>query len=143
MLKIKENRWLMLACILLGSVSFGTVMFATAAENQQRKEAVDGKTPIKSRGEGKRLREGSELKDLVGNFKITGDRVTFYPSEGNEQYRVLENLNLERVVRVLTETQIQREWNISGLITEFQGANYLLVRRAYITTNASAKKRKP
>ena len=78
------------------------------------------------------LREGSVLKDVVGVFRVTGDRVAFYPSEGSHSYRALENLALERVAKMLKETLRDREWIVSGTVTEYRGANYLLVTRSVL-----------
>jgi hypothetical protein len=43
---------------------------------------------------------------------------------------VLENLALERIVRILNETRGQRQWLVSGTITEYRGSNYLLISKA-------------
>jgi hypothetical protein len=45
---------------------------------------------------------------------------------------VLENLQLERILRTLAESRAQRQCIVSGVITEFRGANYLLVTKAVI-----------
>lgn len=147
--QMTKNRWLGLAGLLVVGLLLGTNVLAPAQDKQSPGE-TESKQPVgANEGPGlgsERLREGSQFKGRIGRFEITGDRVTFFPSdknansEGEEQYRVLENLALERVVRVLNDTRTRRQWNVSGLITEFQGANYLLVRRAFITSSTTAQK---
>jgi hypothetical protein len=79
-----------------------------------------------------RLREGTELKEIRGYFRFVNDRVVFFGSSENSRYIGLENLNLERVVSEITNNPTQLEWTIIGTITEYRGANYLLVRRAVL-----------
>lgn len=81
-----------------------------------------------------RLREGSRLNDVAGHFDFAGDRIAFFPADSNDSFRVLENLALERVSRILGEGRGQPEWSVSGVITEFRGVNYLLVTKAMIKT---------
>lgn len=91
------------------------------------------------RGNGDRQREGTRLIDVTGRFEIAGDRVTFFPTAGRESYRLLENLSLERVAQVLSESRSRQEWTVSGTLTEFRGANYLLLTKAVIRAQTEAK----
>lgn len=86
-----------------------------------------------------RLREGSKLSDVSGQFDFAGDRIAFFPSDSKDSFRVLENLALERVSRILGEGREKPEWSVSGVITEFRGVNYLLVTKAVIKTTATAQ----
>jgi len=80
-----------------------------------------------------RLREGTRLTDELGVFQSSGDRVAFLPGGVNkDSYRVLENLALQRVGVALDEGRGQGQWLVSGIITEFRGANYLLITKAVI-----------
>jgi hypothetical protein len=79
-----------------------------------------------------RLREGSKLADVAGTFQFSGDRVAFSPDGSSDSLRVLENLALERVGRLLTEGRSARSWVVSGVITEFRGSNYLLLTKAVV-----------
>jgi hypothetical protein len=81
-----------------------------------------------------RLREGTRLDETLGTFKATGDRWTFFTADGARRFGVLENLALERVERTIRENSLAVEWSISGMITEHQGVNYLLVTRAVLKT---------
>jgi hypothetical protein len=85
-----------------------------------------------------RLREGGELTSVTGTFKSTGDRITFYPHDRSDSWRALENQTLERIWTVLQETS-EREWTVSGMVTEYRGSNYLLVTRAVVLTKDKPK----
>ena len=76
------------------------------------------------------MREGSKLVDQVGDFQKSGEQINFYIKEPGAVLRVLENLALERVARVLDDNPSMRSWSVTGVITEFRGENYLLVTRA-------------
>ena len=84
-----------------------------------------------------RLREGTELQEVRGYFRFVDDRVVFFRKDGDARYTGLENLNLERIVSEITNNPTQLEWTIVGAITEFRGANYLLVRRAILSRSTS------
>ena len=86
------------------------------------------------RASGERQREGTRLTDVSGRFELAGDRITFHPSSGRESFRLLENLALERVGQVLSESRAKQDWTVSGTLTEFRGANYLLLTKAVIKT---------
>jgi hypothetical protein len=81
---------------------------------------------------GSRTREGTLLKDVLGTFRQTGERLTFQAAEGEQRLIVLENLAVERVLRMLKESGGASQWLVSGVVTEFQGTNYLLVTRAIL-----------
>jgi hypothetical protein len=83
---------------------------------------------------GERQREGTRLTEITGRFELAGDRVIFHAASGRESYRLLENLALERVAQVLSESRSKQDWIISGTLTEFRGANYLLLTKAVIKT---------
>jgi hypothetical protein len=77
-----------------------------------------------------RIREGTEMVNQNGHFRLTGDRVTFFTNGGKGRFVVLENLNLERVSRILAENPDHLQWNITATVTEYRGANYIFVRKA-------------
>ncbi|MBM4091070.1 MAG: hypothetical protein FJ276_16855 [Planctomycetes bacterium] len=78
-----------------------------------------------------RLREGSVVTDQPGEFKRTADGVTFLPAGAAPPFRMLENLALERVWHLLDDTH-EHQWTVSGVVTEYRGANYLLLTRAVL-----------
>ena len=82
--------------------------------------------------EKQKLREGSKLDDVRGRFDFAGERMAFYPSGETESYRVLENLTLERIWQTTQDSNRRDEWLVSGTVTEYRGANYLLVTKAVI-----------
>ena len=79
-----------------------------------------------------RLREGTMLVNQVGYFRVSGNRVVFHRAEGRGRFVALENLNLDRVSNAIAENPTHLEWNVSGTITEYRGANYLLIERAIL-----------
>ena len=87
-----------------------------------------------SRSKEIRQREGTKLVEIAGRFMIAGERVTFVPQEAAEgvAYRVLENLALERVLDNLNESRSDRLWIVSGTLSEYRGANYLLISKAVL-----------
>jgi hypothetical protein len=88
-----------------------------------------------------RVREGTELKDALGTFRLTGDRATFILADGSARFGGLENLNLERVANVIAGDPSPLEWVVSGVVTEYKGNNYLLVTRAILKSKAMASDR--
>ena len=109
-----------------GAHSAGTPIGA----NRQEKEAAEaGKL---------RLREGTELKNVVGRFRPMGDTLTFIDGQ-NREIGGLPNLNLERVSRVLqtVEEPESVSWSISGRVTEYSGRNFLLISRAVFRSAAA------
>ncbi len=80
-----------------------------------------------------RLREGTKLIDVTGTFQAAGaDSVSFLVNGNKESYRVLQNLALHRVSNSLEENRALRQWVVSGVITEYRGANFLLLTKAVI-----------
>jgi hypothetical protein len=80
-----------------------------------------------------RQREGTRLTDERGAFQTSGDRIAFQPTGGGkDSYRVLENLALQRISFALDDSRGQGQWLVSGIITEYRGANYLLITKANI-----------
>jgi hypothetical protein len=63
---------------------------------------------------------------------MAGDRVAFFPADGSGRFIVLENLNLQRVVQMITENPVLLDWKVSGTITEYRGSNFLFLRSAVV-----------
>lgn len=86
------------------------------------------------RASGQRLREGSKLHHAEGRFEFAGDRISFQITATKESFRVLENLALERISKVLGEDREPQVWIISGTVTEYRGSNYLLITKSILKT---------
>jgi len=82
-----------------------------------------------------RLREGAMLIDQLGTFKMAGDQITFRMEGEQGELGVLENLTLERVWKMLIDVR-DRQWTVSGMVTEYRGRNYLLLHRAVLRARA-------
>jgi hypothetical protein len=91
-----------------------------------------------------RQREGTKFTEQLGRFQLSGDRVVFIPVKmGDENsLRVLENLTLERVLENLNESQADRLWTVTGVITEFRSVNYLLLSKAVVDTKEAVDEAK-
>jgi len=94
------GRWVALA-IFLGTVApIGnaqpvapkTSPTTPAARNDDNEPPAADTTP--------RRREGTTISDILGKFKSTGGRITFYPADGSQPLHALENLALERIWRL-------------------------------------------
>lgn len=80
-----------------------------------------------------RQREGVKLNDRRGRFERRGERYVFLSDTPVGHYLVLENLMLERVANVLADASGgQLRWSVTGVVTEYRGANYLLLDRAVV-----------
>jgi len=89
------------------------------------------------------IREGTEVVDQPGSFKLVGDRALFLTNDGKHRWCTLENLGLERIVRTVADSPEQLEWNVTGTITEYRGNNYLLIRRASLRNRAPLRGENP
>jgi hypothetical protein len=113
------------AVIALFSIAICLTALATA-DNPKPSTTRTAEKPAE------KIREGTRLTDEVGGFSRVGERVSFSPGGNRESLRCLENLALERIARAIDESQGQRQWVVSGTVTEFRGSNYLLVTKAVI-----------
>ena len=121
---------------LVGIVGTAALLLSVAlapAEYAPRADSHGARQMATERSDGvRRTREGTEMADRHGFFRMTGDRMTFFTLEGRQRFVALENLNLERIARAVANDPDRLTWSVTGTITEFRGANYLLVRRAVI-----------
>lgn len=85
-------------------------------------------------------REGTQLRDEPGRFLASGNRLTFISTKGTN-YIGLENLNLERIGKIVATSPDAVEWFVTGVVTEYQGANYLLISRVRRKASLSAGRR--
>ncbi len=121
---------------ILVAITMATTLAEEPTKLSETRQIAHRRAGAGEPGSGERQREGTRLTDVVGRFELAGERVTFYPANqgaaGKESYRLLENLALERVGQVLSESRARQDWTISGTLTEFRGANYLLLQKAVI-----------
>lgn len=136
----RGTRWLAGGLLLLGSFclliasatepagSVANVPDNTTAKNDSLSNSTPANAGTRS---SERLREGTRLVDVPGVFQSVGaESVLFTPKEGSkESLRVLQNLALDRIASSLEGSRGQRQGTVSGIITEYRGANYLLVTK--------------
>jgi hypothetical protein len=104
---------------------------ATAADQSADNGPVDRARATASRSTA-RVREGTHLAHRLGQFTQIGDRLSFTPEGSSVQWVVLENLVLDRVSHVLADTSDTLNWSVSGRVTEFRGANFVILERAVV-----------
>jgi hypothetical protein len=118
-------------------ISFAVLLaIATTVIAELPTEEPPASTPPRNR-----VREGTELRDAPGTFRLTGDRATFILADGSARFGGLENLTLERVANVIAGDPSPLEWSVSGVVTEYKGNNYLLVTRAILKSKTTASER--
>ena len=83
------------------------------------------------------LREGYELRDQLGTFRAVGGRLLFALDKRPARLVALENLNLERIARVMAENPAAVEWRINGVVSEYRGVNYVMIERAVLRNTAA------
>ena len=119
---------LIMLCLWLATsgASFALLQQPTSPMKQEASQ-----TPEKSE---ERYREGTQLEKVRGRFQADFDRVEFLPEKGDSTWIVLENLTLQRVEDELKE-EVELGWQVDGMVTEYNGRNYLLLERAYVYTS--------
>jgi len=117
----------LIAVAMLGMLLLGAKGSPNAVGDRQQRRLP----PSDETARAERLREGTKLVGQVGYFKMSGDRATFFAKDGERRFVGLENLNLARIVNTIADAPTAKiEWTVDGTITEYRGANYLLVTRA-------------
>ncbi|MEM8947514.1 MAG: hypothetical protein AAGD11_20235 [Planctomycetota bacterium] len=98
-----------------------------AIPNRNRSE----RGTVAERANAKRLREGTMITDATGHFREDGDGASFV-TDGGLEFGALQNLNLERVVRLLkgADEPSSIRWSVTGSVTEYNGRNYILLKRS-------------
>ena len=141
--------WTWLAVLILFSLIAGlgrpnplqAQQGATPSPDRPADTAVRATDTSKAGPKQPRIREGTALVDQAGVFQTAGDRVTFLTSDGQRRFVVLENLQLERISRAVGDNLTPPQWTVSGAVTEFCGANYLLVNRAVLRATVAPGER--
>jgi hypothetical protein len=109
-----------------------------AVANSDRTSGAAANSYAQTRAAAPIVREGTKLTAAVGKFSFAGERLAFFPEDGGDRIVALENLTLERVARSISVSSEDLLWSVRGEITEFNGKNYLLVRRAVLTARDAA-----
>ena len=111
---------------------------AGPGNNSESSKATGGR--IVGHLAGGRWREGSKLVDMPGQFKISGERAVFVSADRKSQFACLENLNSERIARMVRESP-DLEWKVQGTITEHRNENYVLITHAMIENRTARPSR--
>ena len=124
--------WACAAVLLLGVSSTGAPSSNAADDGIRRPGSATATGNSTAPQANLRVREGTELVDEIGHFRRSGGRILFFSADGKRRLVGLENLNLERVARTIAQSPQTLQWGVTGTITEYRGANFLLVRRAIL-----------
>ncbi|MEX2185785.1 MAG: hypothetical protein WD875_03280 [Pirellulales bacterium] len=121
---------------MLGGLGGTNPAWAKAQDREAHSDTADKNDAAERAGAADRVREGTRWQQERGVFTLVGDRVTF-TNQRKQNFVVLENLNLERVVRTIEENRTVTdadtlEWNIDATVTEFRGVNFILVTRSVL-----------
>lgn len=118
------------ALLLNGQHTRDTKGEAAVESPESGASSAPGATEVRPRNA--RLREGTEIRDVPGRIHLVDNRFEFASRDGQLRLKLLENLALERAARKSGESAQVIAWKVSGVITEFENGNYLLVRRIVV-----------
>ncbi len=129
MLTLNNRSWVIvvvatIATLIAGSAAGGPPSESPRGDSGGLKDATT------------RHREGTQIADAEGIFRSSGGRQVFRQIDGKTEFRLRENLTLERVLRSLDESRSERVWLVTGTVTEYQGENFLLMNRAVMTSKS-------
>ncbi len=125
-----------LPALLLATAALCGVRLSEQSAAQSGPHSGEAESSIQT--ETRRLREGSTLEGAVGRFIKTGGRLVFVTADGGNRLVALENLALERVVQLERDRLSSYQWVVTGEVSEFQGKNFLFIRRATTRGRADA-----
>ena len=132
----------LLATIFIAGVAFAVWGQTDRNANRPGIRQPASSTPQKTEKEPvskKRIREGTAFKNKRCLFRMSGHRVVLFSEDESERYFCLENLNLDRVMKVIQENPVQQIWNVDGFYTEYREENFVYIQRAVITSRQTVE----
>jgi hypothetical protein len=117
----------------------GVTLGISAISGQDEQSSDETAALSGGESEGAQLREGAVVTDQPGTFQLVGNRMVFALEGDARQLGTLENLALERVVRLVRQSSAPQTWLVSGTVTEYQGSNFILIDRAVIRRSGETK----
>lgn len=131
---MKNIFWIFVVLLLL----FGSLTVFAQREPMPTDPAAEEKPVVDTEKEkdaaGKRIREGTTFLGKKVVLQKLGTRTTVRTLDDSERFVCLENLNLERILKTIEQKPTRNIWAIDGMYTEFQGENYVLIRRAVVSS---------
>lgn len=82
----------------------------------------------------KLLREGSLIHKVRVKCRAVGDNLFLEIREQNRTVAALQNLASQRILKSVVEDSADTAWMVSGVVTEFNQRNYLLIKHAQRTS---------
>jgi hypothetical protein len=116
-----------------GALLLGVALAGARSSLSGDNKAAPSTEPAANRPAAVQFHEGEEIVDRMGKFIMAGERAVFITNE-HQRFIGLENQTLQYVVKTLQENPGQLRWVVSGTVTEYCGANYLLFTRAQLVT---------
>jgi len=145
--RMNANHWLWAMLLLfLGS----SIALAQPGATDGRSRGKQGSDRVGSSDEAAKdakvvhLREGKKITNLIGYVDGQGD-ITFRSEDGRYVLGILPNLNMQRLQADSSRVGESRgeKWIISGIVTEYENNNYILLDRVIKKTTASVQVKKP
>ena len=75
-------------------------------------------------------REGTRFDQQAVTFRAENDQLVVLTGNDSRSIQVLENLAAQRIYRANRDDPQDNRWTISGVFTEFEGHNYLILEQA-------------
>ena len=75
------------------------------------------------------LREGTRVESRPAECRSEGERLTILLPDTTRALTALENLATQRIQKAVLDDPSDKQWIITGTVTEFQGRNYILIER--------------
>lgn len=74
------------------------------------------------------------MKQSAGRFQLFGDCLDFFIGNELVPLQTLENLALERIVRVIGNSRAPNQlyWVVNNMVTEFHDDHHLMLRSATV-----------
>jgi hypothetical protein len=112
--------WLLL-CIVMAAVASNLIARDPAQSS--------GLSAAAAQEDAVMVREGARIEGRPMRARISGDTLIWQAEDSRQAFETLENLALERVLHAIRNDTSDRQWTVTGTVTEFQGRNYILLER--------------
>ena len=138
-------RWRKIATVLLGCVVASALLGGATPDSGTRRPGGDSpKAPAGNRskdslGSLSVLREGTQIEGAAGEIRRGSSRFIFTQTGSRRELLLLENLALERLVRLVERSNRSISCYATGTVTEYRGVNYLLLERTVLDATGNRK----
>lgn len=137
--KFKMFYWISTGLIIVSAVHYAVYAQQSNSVSTTEAELIMDDLKLNIQNKHKRpplIREGTVFKNQQCEFRLSGNRVILLVDGGTQRFFCLENLNLERIIKVIQDNQFMNFWTADFLVTEYQKENYVLIQRAILNPSA-------